>query len=168
MEDKDIVIRPAAEGDYEFVLQTNRDNVKFLSPMDRGRLLFLAPMCEQFLVAAVDGRPAAFLMALREGATAYDSENYRWFGARYERFLYIDRIAIIEPFRHMGIGRRLYEAVFAHARAIGAPTVTCEVDIIPYNGPSLAFHKEMGFREVGTQHVRLNDVTVSLLVRDSQ
>lgn len=156
------LIRPICERDYDFVLKTNLDNVEVLSPMDRERMLLLMPMCELFLVAELDGQPAAFLMALREGADQYDSENYRWFSSRYVRFLYIDRIVITESYRHMGIGRRLYEAVFAHAKSIGAPFVTCEVDTIPYNAVSLSFHKKMGFREVGTQHVNLNDVTVSL------
>lgn len=157
-----ITIRPICENDYDFVLQTNLDNVEVLSPMNRERMLLLKPMCELFLVAEVDGAPAAFLMALREGVDQYDSENYCWFARRYEKFLYIDRIVIAEPYRHLGIGRQLYEAVFAHAKKLGAPYVTCEVDTIPYNAVSLNFHKVMGFHEVGTQHVRLNDVTVSL------
>lgn len=157
-----VLIRPICEGDYDFVLKTNRDNVEVLSPMNRERMLLLMPMCELFLVAEADGQPAAFLMAFREGADQYDSENYRWFSSRYGRFLYIDRIAIAEPYRHQDIGRRLYEAVFAHARKIGAPFVTCEVDTIPYNAVSLSFHKTMGFHEVGVQHVEFNNVTVSL------
>lgn len=160
-----IHIRNITEQDYDFVLQTNLDNVEVLSPMSRERMLYLKPLCELFLIAEVEGRPAAFLMALREGTTEYDSENYRWFAQHYEKFLYVDRIVIGEPYRHLGIGRKLYETVFDHARKIGAPVVTCEVDTIPYNAVSLSFHKEMGFHEVGTQHVELNDVTVSLQER---
>lgn len=157
-----ITIRPISEKDYDFVLKTNLDNVEVLSPMNRERMLWLKPMCELFLIAEEEGHPAAFLMALREGATCYDSENYRWFSSRYDHFLYVDRIVIAEPYRHQGIGRQLYETVFAHARKIGAPYVTCEVDTEPYNAVSLNFHRLMGFHEVGTQHVELNDVTVSL------
>lgn len=157
-----VLIRSLCESDYEFVLKTNLDNVEVLSPMDKERLLLLKPMTELFLIAEVDGKPAAFLMAMKHGADAYDSENYRWFSSRYEQFLYIDRIVIAEPYRHLGIGSKLYEAVFEHARELNIPYVTCEVDTIPYNGPSLNFHREMGFHEVGTQHVNLNDVTVSL------
>ena len=157
-----ITIRPVREDDYGFVLKTNLDNVEVLSPMDRDRMLLLSSMTELFLVAEVDSHPAAFLMAFRETADDYDSENYRWFSSRYEKFLYVDRIVIAEPFRHMGIGTKLYEAVFDHARKLQIPYVTCEVDTIPYNAVSLNFHQVMGFHEVGTQHVELNDVTVSL------
>lgn len=162
MPNQQITIRPACERDHEFILKTNLDNVEVLSPMDADRMKLLASMTDQFLVAEADGNLAAFMMVFREGADGYDSENYRWFSARYEKFLYIDRVAIAEPFRHLGIGTKLYEAVFAHAKALNIPFVTCEVDTIPYNAVSLNFHKKMGFREVGAQFVHLNGVTVSL------
>ncbi|MCQ2271569.1 MAG: GNAT family N-acetyltransferase [Bacteroidales bacterium] len=159
---KKTIIRAAEERDYDFILKTNLDNVKVLSPMNAERLQWLAGMAELFLVAEVDGKAAAFLMALREGANQYDSENYRWFSARYDSFLYVDRIVIAEPYRNMGIGTKLYQAVFDHAKKQNVSFVTCEVDTIPYNEISLNFHKKMGFREVGTQFVKLNCVTVSL------
>ena len=61
----------------------------------------------------------------------------------------VDRIVIDAPFRGMGIGRALYRAVFDRAAESGTGLVTCEVDIVPHNGPSLEFHKAMGFEEVG-------------------
>lgn len=114
------------------------------------------------IVAESDGAPAAFAIVLREGFEGYDSENHRWFAARYPRFVYVDRIAIDSPYRGMGIGRALYEEVFELARASATPVVTAEIDTIPYNGPSLKFHASMGFHEVGTQFVRSNGVQVSL------
>ena len=64
------------------------------------------------------------------------------------------------------MGRALYEAVFARAAECGVPTVTCEIDTIPYNEASLNFHKEMGFSEVGEQFVRGGTVKVSLQAAD--
>ena len=157
-----ITIRPVCEKDYDFVLKTNLENVAVLSPMDKERMLKLEAMSELFLLAEVDGQPAAFMLAFREGASGYDSENYRWFSSRYDKFLYIDRIAIIEPYRRQGIGKKIYEAIFDHARQINAPVVLLEIDTIPYNEASLNFHKSLGFHEVGTQYVKFNDVTVSL------
>lgn len=156
-----IIIRPACEKDYDFILKTNLDNVEVLSPMDNAKMLKLSETSELFLVAEIDDQPAAFLLAFREGVD-YQSENYRWFSAKYEKFLYVDRIAIAEPYRHRGIGRKLYETVFEHARQSEVPFVTCEIDTIPYNAISLNFHKQLGFHEVGTQFVKLNSVTVSL------
>ena len=157
----DIVIRNAEPKDYDFILNLNEVNVEVLSPMPMERMLWLKDMCEMFVVAEVDGTPAAFLMALREGKP-YDSENYVWFSKKYSEFLYIDRIVIDEPFRSAGLGRKLYDAVKDHARATGVSVVTCEVDTIPYNGPSLKFHEAMGFKEVGEQNVRGGAIKVSL------
>ena len=49
------------------------------------------------------------------------------------------------------MGRRLYEDLFAFARATGVPCVTCEFDIEPMNEASRRFHARFGFAEVGTQ-----------------
>ncbi|MBQ4467048.1 MAG: GNAT family N-acetyltransferase [Firmicutes bacterium] len=81
---------------------------------------------------------------------------------KYPNFLYIDRIVIDEPYRSAGLGRALYDYVKDHARKTGVGVVTCEVDTIPYNGPSLKFHEAMGFKEVGEQVVRGGAIRVSL------
>ena len=155
------VIRDAEAKDYDFILDVNEANVEVLSPMPMERMLRLRAMSDLFLVAEVGGKPAAFLIAIREGKP-YDSENYIWFSRQYPRFLYIDRIVIAEKFRAAGLGRRLYDAVKQHARNTGVGVVTCEVDIIPYNETSLQFHEAMGFREVGEQVIRGGAVKVSL------
>ena len=158
---KNIVIRKAEPKDYGFILNVNEVNVEVLSPMPLERMLWIADMCDMFVVAEVDGVPAAFLMALREGKD-YDSENYVFFSKKYPQFLYIDRIVIDEPFRSDGLGRKLYDAVKERARETGVKVVTCEVDTIPYNEASLKFHDAMGFKEVGEQVVRGGAVRVSL------
>lgn len=162
MNERTVCIRPAVEGDYPFILRVNEENVEVLSPMDAERLGRLDDAAELCLVAEVDGVPAAFLIALREGVGFYDSENYRWFSRNYEKFLYIDRVVIDAPFRGMGVGRALYNAVFQRARDTGVPFVTAEIDTIPYNEVSLNFHRVMGFREVGEQIIRGGAVKVSL------
>ena len=162
MSERTICIRPAEGRDHPFILRVNEENVEVLSPMDGDRLNKLAGAAELCLVAEVDGEPAAFLIALREGVGFYDSENYLWFSRNYEKFLYIDRVVIDEPFRGMGVGRALYSAVFQRARDTGVASVTAEIDTIPYNEVSLNFHKVMGFREVGEQVIRGGAVKVSL------
>ena len=159
--EKKIVIRNAEPKDYDFILNVNEVNVEVLSPMPMERMLWLKDMSDMFVVAEVDGELAAFLIAIREGQP-YDSENYVWFSKKYPEFLYIDRIVIDEPFRAMGLGRKLYQAVKDRAREIGVGVVTCEVDTIPYNETSLKFHEAMGFREVGEQIIRGGAIKVSL------
>ena len=158
---KNTIIRDVKVEDYDFILNVNETNVEVLSPMPMERMLWLKEMSEMFIVAEVDGKPAAFLIAIREGKP-YDSENYVWFQKKYPEFLYIDRIVIDEPYRADGLGRKLYDAVKDHARATGVRVVTCEVDTIPYNETSLKFHEAMGFKEVGEQVIRGGAIKVSL------
>jgi len=155
-------IRRIQAEDHPFVLRLNEENVEVLAPMDEARLEMFERIAELFYVGFADGKPAAFLIALREGRQEYDSENYIWFSHNYPEFLYIDRIVIDAPFRGMGLGEQLYKEVFRHAAETGVSVVTCEVDTVPYNGPSLKFHEAMGFREVGEQFTRGGSVKVSL------
>ena len=157
-----VKIRKAEEKDYPFILRVNEENVEVLSPMDESRVREFSKWSERFLIAEADGTPAAFLLALREGLAAYDSENYLWFSKNYEKFLYIDRIVIDAPYRRTGVGKALYQEVFRYADATGVPFVTAEIDTEPYNEVSLGFHQAMGFREVGVQRVRNNSIRVSL------
>lgn len=163
MEQRDkLQIRRAEEKDFAFILRVNEENVEVLSPMNEEKLRRFSQCAELLLVAEWEERPAAFLIALREGIESYESENYRWFRRHYPRFLYIDRVVIDEPFRGLGIGRRLYREVFDRAGAAGLSFVTAEIDTVPYNEASLRFHRAMGFREVGTQVIRGGRVAVSL------
>lgn len=162
MKENTILIRNAEERDYPFILRVNEENVEVLSPMDEAKLKGFAECAELLFVAEVNGKPVAFLIALREGVASYDSENYLWFSKQYTKFLYVDRIVIDEPYRSSGIGKKLYQEVFRCAHAAGVPFVTAEIDTIPYNEVSLKFHKALGFKEVGTQMVRNNSIQVSL------
>lgn len=146
----------------DFILALNETNVEVLSPMDEARFAYFMEVSDLFQVAEVDGAPVAFLIALREGIPDYTSENYKWFSKMYERFLYVDRVVIDEAFRGLGLGRRLYLGVFDRAVFCGIDTVTAEIDTVPYNETSLAFHKAMGFEEIGQQVIRCGEVQVSL------
>ena len=158
-------LRDASPGDFAYVLALNEKDVEVLSPMDYAKAEYFLEQAELFQIAEVDGKPAAFMIVMREG-TDYGSENYIWFSKQYDRFLYIDRIVIDENFRRLGLGRFMYDSVFRYAEETGISVVTAEVDILPvYNEPSFGFHAEMGFREVGQQIIRGGDVKVSLQAR---
>ena len=72
----------------------------------------------------------------------YDSANYRWFAARYDDFLYLDRVAVGERHRRRGVGGAIYEEMELRARPSGR--MLCEVNLEPPNHPSLAFHSARG------------------------
>jgi hypothetical protein len=102
---------------------------------------------EAFAATVADGN-AGFLLAFDQAA-AYDSVNFRWFRARRPRFVYVDRIVVAPEHRKRGIGRLLYEDLFARAKAAGHDRVCCEVNLVPPNPGSDAFHERLGFSEVG-------------------
>lgn len=88
------------------------------------------------------------LIALEQGAD-YPGESFAWFRARYARFVYVDRVVVEPAHRGKGIARALYEELFALAREAGHERVLCEVNLVPPNPISDAFHAALGFEEVG-------------------
>lgn len=159
-------LRPLDAADLAGVLALNQDHVPQVGPLDAARLRSIVDECTLALVVAdpdgAGGDVDAVVLVLGPGAS-YDSPNYRWFAERYEDFRYVDRIAVADGAHRRGLGRRLYTAVFDHARAEGAPVVTAEVNLEPPNPASLAFHAALGFVEVGQQDTYDATVRVSLL-----
>ncbi len=139
------LVRPLGEDQFDAVLALNNRHAAELSLLTRDGLAALAG---QAFLAATIGKGEAFLIALDEHAD-YGSPNYLWFKERYERFVYVDRIAVDPAARGKGHARALYEALFARAREAGFPCVVCEVNEEPPNPASDAFHAALGFAVVG-------------------
>jgi len=156
-----MILRPATPGDYPALLALNLESERFLSPLSGAGLERLHAAAELNQVLEDAGEVVAFVIALREGAV-YASVNYRWFQERYTRFLYVDRVVVSVSRQGRGLGRKLYEAVFAHAAKTRVPFVTCEYDIDPPNPASERFHLGFGFAEVGRQFVAGGTKQVSL------
>jgi uncharacterized protein len=112
-------------------------------------------------VAEGEGAIQGFLLTLGPGRP-YSSDNYRFFSERHDDFHYIDRIVIDGGARRRGIGRRLYDALMA---ATSSTVLCCEVNLRPANPVSLAFHVNLGFREVGRQTTDGGSKLVALLER---
>ena len=90
-----------------------------------------------------------FIICMREGSS-YQSENYKFFSQRLKKFLYVDRVAIDEPHRRMGLGQAIYKDIFVQASNNDLP-IALEVNTLPLNQPSLNFHEKMGFNRVGVR-----------------
>ena len=110
-------------------------------------------------------RLAGFLIAFNEAST-YDGENFRWFKARFDRFVYIDRIAVAPHAHGRGVARNLYADLFYWAYLRGHTRLTCEVNIMPPNPASLKLHAALGFQEIGQATLTEGCKTVSYLLRD--
>ena len=155
------MIRPAAPEDFAAILALNEEWVKFTSPLDEGALAQLHAQAAYHRVVELDGRVAGFLLAVGPGRR-YESLNYRWFAARHDDFLYIDRVVVGGAHQRSGLGAALYEDVTAFAAAGGYGRLVCEVNAEPPNPGSDAFHSRRGFVEVGTQWVADGTKRVSL------
>ena len=94
----------------------------------------------------------ALLIALDQDA-GYDNPNFSWLRARYDRFVYVDRIVVSHRLRGQGVGRLLYENLFAWTSQAGHNRVVCEVNLRPPNAGSDAFHAAMGFAEIGRAEI---------------
>lgn len=139
-------LREIARADWPALLELNLASVRELSALDERRLESLLSWAQRGLVVEDEGAIVAFALAIAPG-TPYDSDNYRWFGTRFERFLYLDRIVVSGAMRRRGIGGRLYDAI--EATATGFERMVCEVNLLPPNEASLAFHAARGYVEVG-------------------
>ena len=139
-------LRPLRDTDAADVLTLNERNVAKLAPMDEARLHELTRIADRFDVLDVEGAFAGFVITFASG-TAYDSENYRWFSSRHQRFYYLDRIVLHEDYRRRGLGGFVYDEVERVAAPYGR--LALEVNLVPRNEPSLAFHAGRGYREVG-------------------
>jgi predicted GNAT superfamily acetyltransferase len=129
------------------VLDLNARNVALLAPLDEPRLAQLLGWADRADVVEYEEQVVGFVLAFAPG-TSYDSENYRWFGKRYEDFYYLDRIVLDDAVRRLGLGRRVYAALEDVAREHGRMVV--EVNLDPPNEPSLAFHRSRGYVAVAT------------------
>ena len=90
----------------------------------------------------------ALLIAFDQDAD-YQGESFLWFRSRYPRFVYVDRVVVDSRHRGKGIARALYAELFDLARAAGHERILCEVNLAPPNPTSDAFHRALGFIEVG-------------------
>ena len=79
------LLRPITPADHPRVLTWNHEHVELLSEMDEDRLVTLLGWTDLGSVVVDGGRDVGFVLTFPSG-TAYDSENYRWFGARYPAF----------------------------------------------------------------------------------
>jgi hypothetical protein len=154
------VIAPVAGCEAE-LLALNNEHAEELSLLDAADLEAL--LGEAFYARRVGALDAA-LIAFDQDA-AYASPNFLWFKARYPRFVYVDRVVVAPSARGRGLARTLYEDLFATARDAGHERVVCEVNSVPPNPASDAFHARLGFDVVGDASIHGGAKTVRYLMR---
>lgn len=157
-----MLLRNLTPDDLPRVLELNNTAVPAVSELTPPALRELVDMAALGIVAVdPDAGDAVIGFALGFGpGAAYGSENYRYFAERLTDFHYLDRIVVDPAYFRRGIGSALYDEV---ERRCGAEVLACEVNLVPRNDDSLAFHAHRGFEQVGTQQTEGGKKTVALL-----
>lgn len=158
-----IDIRDAVPADLPAVLALNEAAVPHVNSISLEQMADFREHAAYFRVATVDGVIAAFLVGLTPEAD-YGSPNFRWFCRNYAEFGYIDRVAVAESARRLGLASALYDDFERHFDG-RVPMLTCEVNLRPANAASMAFHLRRGFARVGSQEIDNGDKEVAMLVK---
>jgi len=142
-------LRAGTVADAAAVLALNNASVPHVNELTAETFAQLVAMSVHYTVAEDAGGILGFVLCLASGGD-YWSDNYRWFSTRYDSFLYLDRVAVSPRAQRRGVGHALYDGVHAAARGRW-PCVTLEVNLRPPNPVSDAFHRAMGYEEVGVR-----------------
>lgn len=159
-----VTLRDATAADHAAVLALNNAHEPHVNALDAEAFRRLVALAAHFRVAEDEAGLLGFVLCVPSGE-AYWSENYRWFGSRFDDFLYLDRVVVAPRARRRGVGRALYDDL--HARANGRwPRVTLEVNLRPPNPVSIVFHEAMGYVGVGVRASDDGDKAVQMFARD--
>lgn len=154
------MLRGITQDDLPELLELNQAHVTELSSLSLPDLRRMVDTA--FLAMCADSR-GALLLTFDQDA-AYDSTNFNWFKARYERFVYVDRIVVAARERGNGLAGKLYETLFDAARAAGHTMICCEINTDPPNPASDRFHEALGFEEAGLAHLADRGKSVRYLI----
>lgn len=143
-----IVVRPIEASDVNTLYAINEASTPGVGSVSRERFTKLVfDYADIVLVAVKDDEPIGFALLMVEG-NGYDSQNYNWVMNNYVTFAYVDRIAVSDKARGLGVGSLLYEKAADHY-AGKRPVLMAEINLEPPNPGSLKFHKRHDFIEVG-------------------
>ena len=142
------MIRKATASDFQSIVSINASEEEKTSPLDLARITQLNSWSTYHRVAIKEEQVVGFLLVMNN-SSGYDGANFRWFVDRYSSFLYVDRIVIDPVYAGMGVGTALYVDLIEFARKQGHVALCCEINLLPPNPVSHAFHARFGFREVG-------------------
>lgn len=157
-------IRPVHRDDLAAVHQLNASNQPDVGPLDDERVELFTGAAEAFWLV-VDGSEVVGLFVGLLAGHDYTSPNYRWFAGRWEQFAYVDRVALAPSARGSGLADELYDRWEQVARRADASVLCAEVNILPPNPRSVAFHRRRGFLRVAEFTPYGDDQRVAMLER---
>lgn len=145
------MIRDYRPDDAESVLALNNACVPEVGVLDREKLDNLVSWSPYFRLVDLgdeDNPDVVGLLIGLDHTAPYQSPNYGWFVPRFDRFAYIDRIAIADSARGQGWGPAMYADFEAWARDVDLPRLCAEVNVVPPNHRSVRFHDIYGFDQL--------------------
>jgi len=159
----DLQIRNVAAQELPLVLDLNEQAIPLVNQLDTETVRWFARTAAYFRVAEINGRVAAFLIAITPD-TDYDSQYFGWFCQRYTDFLYVDRIVVTDWAQRRGVGLALYRDLEQFGIETGC-VLAADVYSDPPNEISLAFHTKFGFERVGSQFVEADGKEVAKFLK---
>ena len=160
-----MLIRPATHQDFDRILLLNSREQDKTSPLSLERLQQLHQWSAHHTVAVYGGVVQGFLLVM-DHSSDYDGDHFRWFTARYSRFLYVDRIVIDASHARRGFAAALYRDLIRAAREAPVPMLCCEINTVPANHASLGFHARLGFEQLAESEPSATGKRVSYKTRD--
>jgi len=145
----------------ETLLTLNNDHAVELSPLS---LTEFDQLVRESFYSATTADSDALLITFDQ-SSRYDNVNFVWFRARYDKFVYVDRVVVAPAARGKGYARALYKDLFRRAKSAGQHRIVCEINLDPPNPGSDAFHASLKFSEVGRASIYNGAKTVRYLLR---
>lgn len=147
-----VTVRDAEARDEDFILALNAACTPAVGDMSADDYRDIVGWAHRVVIAEAansegGSAPVGFMILIRPGS-AYPSDNYGWFEEKFDHQLYVDRVAVANSARGLGVGRALYEEALRMAADLGEERVTAEVNEDPPNPESMAFHFKLGFRHL--------------------
>jgi len=155
-------IKTVDKSDFDFLLSLNQKTLPEVSSTDLVGMSYFLKNSSYFKIILHNNNPVGFCIGLMPGKD-YSSENYIWINKKCNSFIYVDRIVIDEKYRNRGIGSFFYTHL-AKTYYGQVESITCEVNILPYNKPSINFHKKYGFKEIGQKDTENGKKRVSYMI----
>jgi predicted GNAT superfamily acetyltransferase len=149
--------QPLSEELIEHIYYLNEENTPEVGSLPSLKSLEeLIKMSSNALYFTKNGEVIGFIICFRENSV-YNSENYKFFNNKNNKFIYIDRVVVKDGYRRMGYGTMFYKFLDKVASEHLLP-ICCEVNSIPKNDVSINFHINHGFKEVGERDFKNHSV----------